>query len=123
VVDRLVLERFLRRHRHIGLDTSLFIYFVESHPTYQPPPASSSPSGAVRPVTGRTMRARISHRVAACVGPTPFGPALNVSRHVSEQKKKVEPSRTTVYAAWLSSTVMPQTGSVAMAPSSRITHQ
>lgn len=37
MVDRLVLERFLRRHRRIGLDTSLLIYFVESHPTYHAP--------------------------------------------------------------------------------------
>lgn len=34
MVDRLALERFLRRHQHIGLDTSLLIYFVENNPEY-----------------------------------------------------------------------------------------
>ena len=28
------LRGFLRRHRHIFLDTSIFIYFVEQHPRY-----------------------------------------------------------------------------------------
>lgn len=34
MVDRLTLERFLKRHRRVGLDTSLLIYFIESHPAY-----------------------------------------------------------------------------------------
>jgi predicted nucleic acid-binding protein len=34
VVDRLTLERFLKRHQRIGLDTNLLIYFIESHPEY-----------------------------------------------------------------------------------------
>ena len=30
-----VLERFLRRHRRIGLDSSILIYFIEAHPAYE----------------------------------------------------------------------------------------
>jgi len=30
-----VLERFLHRHRYIGLDSNILIYFIEAHPDYQ----------------------------------------------------------------------------------------
>jgi predicted nucleic acid-binding protein len=33
-VNTRLLQRFLRRHRRIGIDTSPFIYHVENHPTY-----------------------------------------------------------------------------------------
>ncbi len=34
MVDRPGLERFLRRHQRVGLDTSLLIYFIEGHPEF-----------------------------------------------------------------------------------------
>jgi predicted nucleic acid-binding protein len=34
VVSASVLERFLGRHRRIGLDSNLLIYFIEAHPAY-----------------------------------------------------------------------------------------
>lgn len=30
------LEKFLKKHRTVALDTSIFIYFVEEHPNYFP---------------------------------------------------------------------------------------
>jgi predicted nucleic acid-binding protein len=35
-VDDVALRGFLKRHRKIGLDTSVFIYQVEENPTYLP---------------------------------------------------------------------------------------
>ena len=30
------IEKFLKRHRRVALDTSVFIYFIEEHPVYFP---------------------------------------------------------------------------------------
>ena len=34
MVDRPGLERFIRSHQRVGLDTSLLIYFIEGHPEF-----------------------------------------------------------------------------------------
>lgn len=30
------IERFIKKHRSVALDTSVFIYFIEEHPDYHP---------------------------------------------------------------------------------------
>jgi len=34
VVSQVGLNRFLKKHKHIGLDSNLLIYFIEAHPDY-----------------------------------------------------------------------------------------
>lgn len=34
MVSQLGLKRFLKKHKHIGLDSNLLIYFIEAHPDY-----------------------------------------------------------------------------------------
>ncbi len=36
MVESSSLKRFLKKHTHLFIDTSIFIYFVEQHPVYQP---------------------------------------------------------------------------------------
>lgn len=35
MVSPAALDRFLRKHKRIGLDSNIFIYFIEGFPTYQ----------------------------------------------------------------------------------------